>query len=366
MRSVFITLSLLLAGSPAGAAGLCAAAGEVVAKRACAESAIGIAVADDAARARQLLDYAKSGEARFQARFGRLPVRYAVVETSGGAVEGAGFEGLKAAGFRAILPWLSSAGYRAQIEASIKRDIEAQTASLPPEVRSSIIEQALARFKEKPPEMQDEGGIPHELGHMWYAAAFWPGSDPKGGHYGSEGPDWMDEVAAVMMESDALAKQRVSQFGDRFRKLSGDAARAADPLLDLPRFFASTHPGAERAKKMSAEFRPASPDGAPVDVPRNGIFIRASSGPEAEKFADSAVHYYLQSTMVTDYLADRTGDPAVFARIGAAFARGETMEQWLANKEPKGKLPRDLKALQADWLSWLDQRFPAAPAQPAA
>ena len=54
MRSVFITLSLLLAGSPAGAAGLCAAAGEVVAKRACAESAIGIAVAAARSKARGL------------------------------------------------------------------------------------------------------------------------------------------------------------------------------------------------------------------------------------------------------------------------------------------------------------------------
>lgn len=55
----------------------------------------------------------------------------------------------------------------------------------------------------------------------------------------------------------------------------------------------------------------------------------------------------------------------MFARIGAAFARGETMAQWLANKEPKGKLPRDLKAMQADWLVWLDARFPAEPAKAA-
>ncbi len=361
MRIPLILGLLSSVSSPAGAIGLCEAAAPIVANRACAETSVGIAIADDAARADQLLAYAKAGEMRFQQRFKRAPVRYAGVETSGGAVEGAGFDGLKAAGFEAILPWLSTAGYRAQIEASIKRDIAAQTANLPADVRDSVIQQASARFKARPSEMQDEGGIPHELGHLWYAKAFWPGSDPKGGHYGSEGPDWMDEVAAVMMESDNLANQRVRQFGERFKAIRASSAPGngtpLDPLIDLPGFFASVHPGAERAKQMAAEFRSGPPAGLPSDAPRNGIFIRANSGPEAEKFANSAIYYYLQATMLTAYLAERSGDPAVFARIGAAFGRGETIEQWLANKEPKGSLPRTIKAMQADWLAWLEQKF---------
>lgn len=364
--ALFSACLLLTCAAPATAAGLCAKIPGSTKVRACAESEHGLVIADSTARAQELLDAAEAGAARFQRHFGRPASLFAVIETNDGQVDGVALDGLKSSGFKAVLPWLSPAGYRSQIEASVRRAVEAQTANLPAEARESVLQQALAQVTGKSPvEGHETGAIAHELGHIWYIENFWPGREGRGGHYGGPGPDWMDETAAVLMESDALAAGRVKQFAERYAKLraGGMLAKAPDnALVDLPAFFASSHPGVARGEAMLKEIRKEGPGAAP----KNGVLIRASSGPEAEKFAESAIHYYLQSTMAAEYLVARTGDLTVFARIGAAFARGETIEQWLANKEPKGKLPRDLKALQADWLDWLETRFPATPAKQAA
>lgn len=367
LTSLVLVLSAAFGGSlPVHASGLCAATAEVAGSRACAESADGVAIADDAARAQHLLADAEAGVGRFRARFNRAPARYAVVETTDGNVGGETFASLKAAGFTAVLPYLSPKGFDLQIEASVRRAVEAQTADMPADAREPLVQEALTKVKARQVGVagaQQPGVIAHELGHIWYVEAFWPGTAREGGHYGGAGPDWMDETAAVLMEPENLAGPRISQFGDRYRKLraSGSLSTAPDnALVDLPAFFASTHPGAERGRALIAAMQKENP-GA---TPKEGMMIRASSGPEAEKFAESAIHYYLQATLTAEYLVARTKDPAIFARIGAAFGRGETMAAWLANAEPKGELPRDLNALQDDWLAWLDERFPIEPDRP--
>lgn len=73
--------------------------------------------------------------------------------------------------------------------------------------------------------------------------------------------------------------------------------------------------------------------------------------------AEASIHYYLLATLAAQYLIDRTEDPKIFGRLGAAFARGETMVDWLQSEEFKGRLPRSMDAVQADWLKWLDRRF---------
>lgn len=147
--------------------------------------------------------------------------------------------------------------------------------------------------------------------------------------------------------------ERVAQFGDRYRKYRADPKAADEPaklMIDLPHFFHEKHPAYEQVKALRDQ---SAKQGAPAA--RTQVFV----GSEADAISAGTVRFYLQSAVGALYLADRTGDPKVFARIGAAFARGETIEQWLANAEPKGKLPRDLTRLQADWLAWLDKRFPA-------
>lgn len=354
-------LGLLLgcgATQPARGADLCAAASAKIGAQTCVQSANGIVLSSDPACARKLLENAEAGVVRFKQRFGKTPNRYAVVEVSDGRVEGDVFEGLRAAGFSAVLPWLSVEGYRAQIEQSVRRAVEPQVAHLPPEAREATVQEAIAKVAGKNPAGgQEAGAVPHELGHIWYAQAYWPDSKSDGGHYGGAGPDWMDETAAVLMESPELAALRVSQFAERYRALraaNGLNKKPENALVDLAAFFASTHPGAERGRAMLAQLRQENP-GA---LPQNGMLVRASSGPEAERFAEAAIHYYLQATLAAEYLVKRSGDPAIFASIGAAFGRGETIEQWLAGPGAAARLPNSVAALQADWLAWLEQRFP--------
>ena len=354
---------LLLANAPEPAPKLCVGAAAVTGTRACAESDLGIAIADTAERARQLLDYAKVGEAKFRTRFARSATRYAVLESELAPSDSANIAQLRAAGFTTVLPWPSAKAYRAQVEQSVRRAVEVQAAALPPEAKEAAIKQGLAQiesqFDPAKVTLRDAGAIPHELGHDWYRQAYWPNLPQTRDHYGSPSPDWLDEMAAVLMESDQLFAQRAEQFAERYRKLRAAGASAApDVLIDLPSYFASEHPAAAPVKAL-LDKQGLSPSTV------KGTTVRVLAGAEAEKVAGGSLRYYLQAAVVSQYLVERTGDHAVFARIGAAFARGETMAQWLANKEPKGKLPRGLKALQADWLSWLDQRFPAEPAKAA-
>lgn len=356
-RFLIVAFSWLLPVQAAKAEDLCAAAGLVVGERACSHSASGMVIADDPARAQEILASAEAGVARFITRFGQAPTRFAVVEVTDGRIDGANLDTLKAAGFKTVLPWLSQTGYRAQIEQSVRRAVAAQTSDMSDAEREPLVQEALAKVLDRPQAGgQEVGAIAHELGHSWYANAYWPDTDHRGGHYGAEGPDWMDETAAVLMESPELAATRVAGFRQRYLALRAEGkldAATPDRLIDLPGFFASTHPGAARAEKMIAEMRAKEP-GA---LPQNGVMIRAASGPEAERFAEQALYYYLQATMAGEYLAARSGDPAIFGGIGAAFGRGETMAQWLAAHGAAKGLPTTLPAMQADWLAWLEQRF---------
>jgi hypothetical protein len=88
------------------------------------------------------------------------------------------------------------------------------------------------------------------------------------------------------------------------------------------------------------------------------------TGDEARNVARGAALFYLQGRMLADFLIDRTGDPAIFADIGAAFGRGRTIEQWLAERGPAHRLPATLDGLDAAWRAWLRNRF-GAPAAPA-
>lgn len=312
-------------------------------------------MAGDPARARQLLESADEGVAKFVTHFGRVPGRFAVIEVDDGKISSAAAEALRQGGFTTVLPWLSNKGYQAQTEQSVRKAIDAQAGNLPADVREGLVKQALAQLNAQPRDSgQELGALAHELGHQWYSKAFWPAKGRGAGHYGGEGPDWMDETAAVLMETDALAEERIAEFAERYKVIKQNpGAGPVDKLIDLSGFFNSPHPGALLAEQMLAELR--KKDSA-AD-PEGGVSVRAVSGPEADKFAEKTIHYYLTATMVGRYLTERSGNPAIFGSIGQAFARGETMEQWLASAPAGDSLPSDLEGLQADWLLWLDRRF---------
>ncbi|OYU14994.1 MAG: hypothetical protein CFE37_08090 [Alphaproteobacteria bacterium PA4] len=337
----------------AASSSLCAQAGAIVGPLACVETAHGVALAGDAARARQLGDLAEAGAGRFMASFGQRPAPYVIVEGASALAPAEKMEALRNAGFPAALPWLSETVFRQQQEQSIRRAVTAQLAGRPPELIEAAVQAGLAQIKPERRDSIERAAIPHELGHMWFRIAYWPAASLDGNqHYGGPSPDWLDEMAAVLMEAPDMFDQRLKQFSERYAgwRANPDVADAnVKLLLDIGNFFAEEHPAAAPVKTLLA---------ARTAVEKQGT-VMMLTGEEASKIADGSVRFYQQSAMVSRYLAERSGDPKVLNNIAQAFARGETMAQWLANAEPKGALPRDLKAVQADWLAWLAKRFPS-------
>ncbi|MBA4007820.1 MAG: hypothetical protein C0486_03445 [Erythrobacter sp.] len=332
---------------------LCAEATRLVSDLVCVESAHGVALAGTRERAERLLALAEDGAARFITYFGREPLRYAVVEGRDAITPRETIDALRKAGFPVILPWLSESVFRQQTELSLRRAISAQMAGQPQELIDAAVATALARQTDPARRERIElAAVSHELGHDWFRVGYWGGgalNEDK--HYGGPSPDWLDEMSAVLMEAPSSFEDRVTQFRQRFDAYRADPAKADENtrlLIDLPTFFTEVHPASAQVRLLNEQRTAEEKKSA----------VRILTGEEARKIAEGGARFYLQSAVVSQYLIERTGDQQVFGRIANAFVRGETIEQWLANAEPKGTLPRDLTAMQSDWLAWLEARFP--------
>lgn len=349
----FGALSILSSDQEIASGRLCALARTAV-KLACAESPHGVALAVEPQRAAEILSSAEAGVGRFREAFRVAPPRFAVVESDEAALPAKAQDSLRQSGFQTILPWLSAAGYRVQVEQSVRRSIEQQMSGQSPDRVEQVVQQVLARQGASVDRARVEtSAIPHELGHDWYRQTFWPGA-PRSGqqHYGSAGPDWLDEIAAVLMEPTAAVEKRRAQFARRYaeyRRNPRDADETTRLLIDLPHFLQEPHPTSAAARTFLAQ--------SPNNRPTTGTSVRVLTGPEAERIAGQSGRFYQQAAVVALYLSERAGNPDVLRRIGAAFGQSKTFEELLASGEGIGGLPRDYTALQADWLEWLDNSF---------
>lgn len=324
----------------------------------CAASGRGIAIAESPERARYLIGLAEAGAERFERYFGQKAKPFAIVERNEGGLTDAEQQALKSAGYAAVLPWLSPQGFRNQMTQSVRRAFDAGTAGLTPEQRELAWQSALAqlepRVSDQAANERDTTAIPHELGHMWLVQGFWPGATAVSrGHYGGPGPDWLDELAAVIHEPDTAADARRSQFGKRFAAIR--AARAGgeaptDELLDLVGYFTKGHPVGANPQELMNRMGGGGTD--------SGATIRVLTGPEAQRIAGDGIRFYLQSRLVADFILARSGNEAVFGEIASAMARNQDFEAWLAASGADHGLPGSLKAFESEWLSWLEQRYP--------
>lgn len=364
-KSLFVVLmgSVAVAlGGNAPSPNLCQQAKPVLPQLACVESANGVVLAGDTARAQRLLELADAGVLRFREYFGRQALRYAIAEGPDALVPPESVGALRKAGFPVVLPWISPKVYREQVEQSIRRGLTARMAGRPQEEINAAVQKTVEQQTNPERFARTElATVSHELGHYWFWQGYWPKSTlSEDKHYGGPSPDWLDEMSAVLMEAPVSFNDRVKQFEQRYATYRADPQKADENTrltVDLVNFLSETHPANQQVKLLSQQVS--------GDLKKDSFKAMVFTGEEARKIVEGGARFYLQSAVASQYLIDRTGNRQIFARIAEAFARGETIEQWLANKEPKGKLPRDLKALQADWLSWLDQRFPAEPAKAA-
>lgn len=313
--------------------GTCAAALEAAPRYACAQGRTGNALSATQDGADLLLARAEAAEPRFRQHFGRDPAPYLVLYFD----EDPPGDALREAGFETVLPWPSPAKLGELMTAALRQNALAQVeggGALSADAEATLRLQTtatLALLDEK------QGGvISHELGHSWYAAAFWRDSGSAGDGYATAAPDWLDEAAAVLMEGDELGGNRRTLFSAGWAALTPENRAAPGAIGDLTHFLQRPHPELTRET-------PAS-DSTAAGPAR----VTVRSGPNAKEA------YYNQVRVFTDYLIVRTGDEAIFAEVSRALADGMDFETWLGSQTRYPSLPRTVPDLQADWASWID------------
>ena len=330
---------------------LCARALGAAPDLSCAETERGVALASTPEEAERLAGYARAGEARFTAQFGRDIAPYVVISTPPVPQRAA----LTAAGFTHILPWPAPRAFdeaaRRGVEQGTRRFAASQ--NMTPTQTEEVVARALSQIPDARAQAAlDAGMVPHELGHLWFTQAFWPqrastdADAPR--HYGGPGPDWLDEAAAVVLEDDVTAAQRRSQFR---ALMQGETVPAVGPidgrgmLLDLPGLLAREHPGLARAVAVAPEV--AASGGVGVS------FTPAGAGPRPAALERV---FYIQTRVFADYLIQRSGRPTIMADIARGLAGGGNFEVWLANEGAAHGLPTSVTAMQGDWQAYAERQ----------
>jgi hypothetical protein len=298
-----------------------------------------------------ILQTAMDGSLGFKRYFGLDTVPIAIVP--GGEISPEMQDQLKTAGYSATLPWISASDKAALRETSIRQQVMEQTKNMPAEQQEAILQMALAKAGNTltpNSEMSDteQGALTHELGHMWFIAAFQPvGDTAKGGHdYGGWAPDWLDETAAILLENETLTEKRRDAFKDM---------TAAD-IYPLETFLTMEHPALKSAQALNEKM--ALKRDSKGQEKRTGSRAIVLSGKEAEAFLKASgdsnpANFYTQTRGFADYVMAATGDEQIFAKLATHLSGGGTFENWLP--QIKG-LPDTLQRLDEDWGAWLRAR----------
>jgi len=177
---------------------------------------------------------------------------------------------------------------------------------------------------------------------MLLMRTFWPAprdASAASPHYGGPGPDRLDELAAVLMESDAMADRRRAL-------LATSEAQAQAHLQPMPTFLAQSHPMAAQIPALQAE---AAQSGN----------VRVISGEAAQRLEADARWLYAQARGVADVLLASGDDPAVFGSMAAFLADGGDMDGWLAAHGAQYGLPSSIDGLDAAWTQWRAAHAPS-------
>jgi hypothetical protein len=319
----------------------------------CQETANGVVVGTHAGAVKAAARGASEGERRFRAYFDRPVPRYAVAFNADFIASNA----LRQAGFKVVKPWLDTESKAAAIDQSVRRAVlkAVEGKNMTPEQIDAMVAQAKSKVPQASAakvEDTDAGALAHELGHQWFMAAFWPGQNVgKSGHYAGPAPDWLDELAAVLHESDQMAADRRRQFRMVYlqepnRKMLPDVR--LDGLMDLVTYLTREHPLNRAARDFRDKMKQESGQ-------TSGVLLM--TGVEAQGAAQSSLMFYLQSRIFADFLLERTGNQRLFSDIAAADARGLNFRGWLAKNGSKNKLPASFPELQKLWQTWVKASY---------
>jgi hypothetical protein len=153
----------------------------------------------------------------------------------------------------------------------------------------------------------------HEIAHDLFERLVPTTSDDQ---YGTDAPDWLDEMASVAFEG---IDQRLSRKRDA--ESSG--------LLTLTTLLRMTHPerGAPRVREAGQAF---------------------AAGPAS---SDQTIPFYATVSCFYEFLSEKTGHRGIVSELADAFKRGENLELWLLNRLGYDRR-KSLDQMNADFLRW--------------
>lgn len=242
-------------------------------------------------------------------------------------------------------------------------------------------------------ETEARNVLRHEIGHALYGAAFEANGKPRRGApgSGSDGPYWLNEAAAMLMEDGSGAvRYRRDLLTARDEK---GPERKLKPLAD---FVVTGHPlarmsfqpvvGKEGVASMVAvpggaggpamvAAAPATPGEAGAAPPRAGG--ARAPGPQGARAVPAPGNqagvitvsstgesvFYEQSFGFTQFLLARSSKEGVLGSLAQAFAAGGDMAAWLRAHGADYGLPGTVDALDRQWRDWLGN-LPAQEAKP--
>lgn len=137
-----------------------------------------------------------------------------------------------------------------------------------------------------------------------------------GDQYGTDAPDWLDEMASVAFE-------------DADRRSSRRRDAKSNGLLPLATLLRMTHPEL----------------GAPVVREAGQAFAAAPAS------SDQTIPFYATVSCFYEFLNEKTGHAGIVAELADAFRRGENLELWLLNRLGYGRR-KSLDQMNADFLRW--------------
>lgn len=290
----------------------------------CYETAAGVLYTRSAESAAEMVRAINDGAANFQRRFDAKPNAVAVVD-SGVISRNTGSE-IRASGFDSFLPFTYTS----------------------PATNGLVM-----------PKDRALSAMMHELGHIIFISTIWgrdggegaEGDSPRtcgpGVHYGGGAPDWLDEVAAMIVQGANLG----DGHRDNFARALQDPKRR-DAALDLPKLFTSPHPiaGTDAVQRRIEEIRDQIRRGELEGGSRMIMLSPEEAG--ASELTPFEALYYPICLVFADYILETANDPAVFRRIADALKAGATFDEFLREHGNELGLPAGEAALVDAWRDW--------------
>ncbi|WP_374132983.1 hypothetical protein [Sphingomonas sp. 28-62-20] len=234
------------------------------------------------------------------------------------------------------------------IEAAIRKQIDTQFPAATAEAKADILQKLLAKLSATPGNAGgsvEMGIIQHEFGHLWFMLDF-DGLAPRASKsgYGSTAPDWLDEMAAVLVENDAITTKRRSDLKMALRRPGGSRLETQSRLLQRD------HP------------MPRIANGKVGSV---AVTIRADATNDAAAALEreTVSDFYIQARGFADFVIASTHDDMVFGKISVALSRGQSFERWLSENGAQIGLSDSLPGLEIQWRAWLVEQSAEAVAK---